>query len=232
MIDQNTFVFLPGGWHGAWAFDPIIEAFDRLGKKAAALTLPGLEEKPEEGKRIINLDTHIQFVIDFLIKENLTNVILCGHSYAGMVITGVADQVPGRIYGLIYIDAYIPSDGDSCWSLTSDEYRRRFVEGAAIDGFNVAVTPGSDVRRRPHPLASFMQALKLKGDYRNIARKAFIYLDGWEGSPFLKQYDELKDAPDWHVETIHSVHNVMKEHPEELVVALRRAKKVSAAKPV
>src|ERR1700712_5406670 len=97
---KKTYVFIPGGWHGSWVYDPITENLERLGKKCISLTLPGLEAESEMQNRFINLDTHIQFVIDVLLKENLTNVILCGQSYAGLVITGVADKVPERIHAL------------------------------------------------------------------------------------------------------------------------------------
>jgi len=216
-LNEKTYVFIPGGWHGSWVYDPITESLKQLGKKCISLTLPGLEIQSAISNRIINLDTHIQFIIDVFLKENLRDVILCGHSYAGLVITGVADKIPERIHALVYIDAYIPKDGDSCWSLTSEVYRQRFVAGAGNDGFTVADRPGVDNRRRPHPLATFMQSLNLNGNYERILNRTFIYLSGWEQSPFVKQYENLKDSSDWHVETIHCGHNVMKERPDKLV---------------
>jgi pimeloyl-ACP methyl ester carboxylesterase len=219
-VTQKTYIFIPGGWHGGWVFDPIIKKLERLNKKCIALTLPGLELKQDKQNEIINLDTHIQFVIDFLQQKNITDIILCGHSYAGMVITGVADKIPEKIYGLIYIDAYVPKNGDNCWSLTSDVYRDRFATGAGKDGFTVEVPQGLDNRRRPHPLATFMQNLRLNGNYKKVHNRAFIYLTGWAGTPFLNQYEKLKKLKSWHVETIHSAHNVMKECPNELTDVL------------
>lgn len=216
---EKVYVFIPGAWHGHWVFDPITSKLQEQVKTCLSLTLPGIETQPEI-QEIINLDTHIRFVTEFLTKRNITNVILCGHSYAGLVITGVADKIPERIHALVYIDAYIPKDGDSCWSLTSEEYRQRFVTGARHDGFHVAVPPGLESRRRPHPLASLMQSLKLSGNYRKIYNKAFIYLTGWEGSPFVTQFEALKDSSDWQIETIHSAHNVMRDHPDKLVKVL------------
>ena len=220
MKDERTYVFIPGGWHGGWAYDPITSKLEQLGKKCISLTLPGLEPQPAIPDRIINLDTHIRFVVDTLVAANITNVILCGHSYAGLVITGVADKIPERIYALVYIDAYIPKDGDSCWSLTTEMYRQRFVAGAGKDGFSVEVPAGADDRRRPHPLATFMQNLHLTGNYERVLNRAFIFLSGWEPSPFVKQYENLKDAQDWHVEAIHCAHNVMRECPDKLVDVL------------
>ncbi len=217
---EKTYVFIPGGWHGGWAFDPITKRLRELKKKCYSLTLPGLELESIEQNRIINLTTHVQFVTDFLLQENISNVILCGHSYAGMVITGVADRVPERIYALVYIDAYVPKNGDSCWSLTSEVYRQSFVTGAANDGFTVADRQGVDNRRRPHPLATFMQSLQLNGNYERILNRTFIYLSGWEATPFTKQYECLKDSPSWHVETINCRHNVMKERPDRLTEIL------------
>lgn len=209
-------MFIPGGWHGGWAFDPITEMLEKLGKKCISLTLPGLEIEPFIQNQIINLDTHIQHVVDFVLKENITDIILCGHSYAGMVISGVADKIPDRIFSLVYIDAYVPENGDSCWTLTSEAYRHLFVNGAGNDGFTVAVPPGLDNRRRPHPLATFMQNVQLNGNHQRVHNRTFIYLSGWEQTPFKKQYEKLKNSEDWHVETVHCGHNIMKEAPEKL----------------
>lgn len=222
MKNEKTYVFIPGGWQGAWAYEQVTSKLERLGKKHISLTLPGLEPQIKTSNRFINLDTHIQYVVSILEKENITDVILCGHSYAGLVITGVADRIPERIYALVYIDAYIPKNGDSCWSLTSDLYRDRFETGARIDGFTVAVPPGPENRRRPHPLATFMQSLQLNGSYKQIINRTFIFLSGWDFSPFVKQYEDLKDSPDWHVEVIHCAHNVMRERPDQLVDILSK----------
>jgi pimeloyl-ACP methyl ester carboxylesterase len=219
-VTERTYIFIPGAWHGAWVYDPIIQRLEVLQKKCMALTLPGLEEEQDKKDKLINLDSHIQFVIDFLELENITDIILCGHSYAGMVITGVADRIPEKIYGLIYIDAYTPKNGDTCWNLTSDAYRNLFVTGACGDGLTVENPPGVDKRRRPHPLATFMQALRLNDNYKKIKNRAFIYLSGWEGTPFVEQYERLKKLQSWHVETIHSAHNVMRDFPDELTEVL------------
>lgn len=217
---KKTYLFIPGGWHGAWVFDPITTRMKSYEKDCFSLTLPGLEQKTVRQHKIINLTTHIQFVIDFIIEKKLTNVILCGHSYAGMVITGVADIIPENIFGLVYIDAYIPKDGDSCWKLTSDQYRELFAAGAAADGFNVVSRPGSDSRRRPHPLATFMQSLRLIGNYKQIRNLTFIYLSGWENTPFRQPYELHKNSPEWRVEVIDCEHNVMEHRPDELTEIL------------
>jgi hypothetical protein len=141
-----------------------------------------------------------------------------------MVMAGVADRLPERIYSLVYIDAYVPKNGDSCYTLTSEAYKELFITGAGGDGFTVAVPPGTENRRRPHPLATFMQKLQLSGNYQRIRNRIFIYMSGWEQTPFRKQSEELKNAAGWHVETVHCAHNIMREDPEKLTEILTGVK--------
>jgi pimeloyl-ACP methyl ester carboxylesterase len=219
-MTTKTFVLIPGAWHGGWAYDTVTTKMEQEGKKCISLTLPGLEIAYGIQDKIINLDTNIQYVVDILLKENITHIILCGHSYAGLVITGVADKIPERIHALVYIDAYIPKDGDSCWSLTSEAYRQIFVTGASGNGFTVADRPGADSRRRPHPLPTLLQSLHLTGNYQQVRNRTFIYMTGWEGTPFKKQYETLKNAPGWHIVTVPCGHDIMKENPDKLVEIL------------
>jgi hypothetical protein len=90
------------------------------------------------------------------------------------------------------------------------------VTGAGEDGFMVAVPPGSENRRRSHPLATFMQNLQLNGNDQRIQNRTFIYLSGWVQTPFRKQYEDLKNSEDWNIETVHCAHNIMREEPDKL----------------
>lgn len=224
--DKKIYVLIPGGWHGGWCFDPIKEKLEKKGHIVLPLTLPGLDNDPLDQNSIINLDTHIQFVVDQIMDQGLNNVILCAHSYGGLVITGVADQLPEKIDTLVYIDAYIPENGDSCWTLTSDIYRALFIAGVSKDGFTVAVPPGTDNRRVAHPMATFMQSLHLNGNYKQVSSRIFIYASGWEATPFKKQFNALKDNPEWHIKTIHCGHNIMKEAPDQLATMLHEVAKL------
>jgi pimeloyl-ACP methyl ester carboxylesterase len=219
---KKTYIMVPGGWHGGWSFDPIKDRLIKTGHDFVALTLPGLEHPTLPHKKIINLDTHIRYVVDQLVEQNFSQVVLCAHSYGGLVTTGVADQIPEKIHSLVYIDAYIPENGDSCWKLTSEVYRDLFIEGVAHDGYTVAVPPGTEKRRVPHPVATFMQALHLTGRYKQIRNRVFVYASGWAATPFKKQYESLKNNPEWHLETIHCGHNVMREAPEKLATILEK----------
>jgi pimeloyl-ACP methyl ester carboxylesterase len=111
-----TFVFIPGGWRGGWTFAELVARLRREGHDAHAVTLSGLEET-NGSTAGVNLDTHIADVVDFLEVQNLSEVILCPHSYGGMVAAGVADRAAERIAALVCLDAFAPEDGQSWWDL-------------------------------------------------------------------------------------------------------------------
>src|SRR5262245_45043563 len=115
---------VPGGWQGGWVFDPVAAELHRHGHHVEAVTLAGLElDGPVDRHRPPNLDTHIDQVAEVVDGSDAAPLALCGHSYGGMVIAGVADRVGDRLAHIVYIEAYVPDDGDSCWSLTSDTFR-------------------------------------------------------------------------------------------------------------
>src|ERR1700676_13173 len=108
-----TFVLVHGAWHGGWCWQKVIPFLEAAGHEVYAPTLTGLAERASELSPDVGLDTHIQDVVGLLEEKNLNGVILVGHSYGGMVITDVVDQVPEHIAHLIYLDTFVPRDGDS-----------------------------------------------------------------------------------------------------------------------
>src|SRR5690348_2763243 len=140
-----TFVLVPGGWHGSGVYDPVVPLLEQAGSAVHALTLTGL--RPGDDAATVataNLDTHADDVLRLLDRAQLTGVTLVGYSYGGMVISAAADRAGGRVSRLVYIDAYVPQDGDSCWSLTTDEFRQTFAAGAAGSGYAVLPPAGGD----------------------------------------------------------------------------------------
>lgn len=214
-----TFILVPGAWHGSWAFEAVVPLLEAPGHTAHALTLTGLN--PDDDQAAVasaNLDAHADDILQFLEGSKLTDVTLVGHSYGGMVISAVADRATWRISRLVYLDAYVPRDGDSCWSLTTEAYRQAFIAGAIDSGY--AVQPpsraprGGDPRRRPHPVASLVQAIRLTGAVEHVPRRDFIYCSGWEeGTPFAGLRARLDADPSWYVHDLPTAHNAMREDP-------------------
>jgi pimeloyl-ACP methyl ester carboxylesterase len=181
-VRMSTFVLVPGGWHGGWYFQGLAEALRARGHRAYAVTLTGVGERQHLLRADVNLDTHIGDVVQLLQMEKLSEVILLGHSYAGMVLSGVIDQVPDRVGAAVYCDAYVPEDGQSCFELANDKYRALFLEAATSDGFSVAPPPRLDARATAHPLAAFLQRLRLRNPPPQI-RRGYIYLSGCRTRP-------------------------------------------------
>jgi pimeloyl-ACP methyl ester carboxylesterase len=213
---MTRFVLVPGGWHGGWAFDSVREVLAGAGHEVQAITLSGLDEAPADAP---NLDTHIQEVVQ-AIRSKDSPCVLLGHSYGGMVITGAADLEPARVQALAYADAYVPESGDSVWSLTSQSYRDRFIAGVAEDGLNCKPGAHMDRRCRPHPMATFLQAIRLTGAWHQVRRKAYIAAFGWEGSPFIDVYERLGREAGWTTHQVNCAHDIPRLAPRALAEIL------------
>ncbi|GLX07111.1 alpha/beta hydrolase family protein [Microbispora sp. NBRC 16548] len=220
---MTTFVLIPGMCHGGWCFRELCEGLRHHGHRAVALTLTGLAERVHLLDGAVNLDTHIRDVTGVLEAEDVRDAVLVGHSYGGMVITGVADRLPGRVAGLVYLDAVVPGDGDSCWSLVSDRERQWYAD-VVETGHATRPLPFFDPRATPHPIASLLQPLRLTGDPARIGRRIYVYAAGWEGeSPFTPTYERLREDPAWTTYALGGGHNLMRDAPEDLLKILVEA---------
>ena len=211
-----TFILIPGGWQGGWAFEKVANLLTAHGHKAEPLTLAGLGDAPAPSA---NLDLHIREAVQ-AINAHQDEIILVGHSYGGMIVSGAADAEPANIRALVYSDAYVPESGDSVWSLTSARFREAFIAGATADGLNCAPPSNLDPRCRPHPMGTFLQAINLSGRWRDVPQKIFVGAHGWEGSPFLELYQRLKADPAWTTFSFDCGHNIPRLKPDALAEIL------------
>jgi pimeloyl-ACP methyl ester carboxylesterase len=220
-------VLVAGGWHGGWVYASIARQLRAAGNEVFTPTLTGLGERSHLVGACPNLDTHIEDIANVLRFEDLKNVILCAHSYAGMVLSGVADRLSERISALVYIDAFVPEDGESWWDLAGDHYRRVALERSGTDGLRVAPPVHLDPRCTPHPLASFRQTIHLSGKWRSVKEKVFIYTTKWDRpSPLTSIYEALLKDPDWTVKALPCGHNVMVQAPEQLLAVIADLKAI------
>ncbi|WP_315799260.1 alpha/beta hydrolase [Bradyrhizobium sp. SZCCHNRI3043] len=223
-----TFVLIPGGWRGGWWYAPLAARLCQAGHAAHAITLSGLEETPAPGAHI-NLETHIADVLELLAVKDLSGVILCAHSYGGMVASGVADRAPERLAALIYLDAFASDDGQAWWDLAGDDYRRLVIAQAGHDGLTVLPRDGVDPRCRPHPLGTFVQRLRLTRPHPELPR-VFVYATGWSATPFTAQYERLRSDPAWTVRTVACAHDVVNLAPDETFeVLIETARQIASA---
>src|SRR4051812_10523326 len=219
-----TFVLVPGGWKGSWSYEAVTPLLERAGSSVFALTLTGL--RPDDDAATIataNLDTHAEDVLRHLDRAHITDATLVGHSYGGMVIAAAADRAGGRVTRLVHLDAYVPRDGESCWSATNERFRQVFADGAADSGYAVRPPPGGDRRRRPHPLASFLQGIRLTTAAAQVPRREFVFCSGWDGTPFDEVRTRLEPDPGWQVHELPTGHDAMHEAPEAVAALLLNA---------
>ncbi|MSO81595.1 MAG: alpha/beta hydrolase, partial [Alphaproteobacteria bacterium] len=154
-------------------------------------TLTGLGERSHLLTASVNMATHVQDIANVLRWEDLRDVVLVGHSYAGLVVTGEADAEADRIPTLAYLDAFVPGDGESNWSLVNDLFRGLFMDTSGETGYSVATIPSSlfgmkdaadqvwvDGKCMPHPLAGFRQSLDLAGGDPRDHDRALIHVGG------------------------------------------------------
>lgn len=226
-----NFVLVHGGWHGGWSYRRVAKLLRQAGHEVYAPTLTGLGERSHLAAMPINLDTHITDIVNTILWEDLSDVVLVGHSYGGMVVTGVADQICERISALVYLDALVPEDGDTLFTLRP-EYMDAFVTKVAKGGgLMVPPRPASafdtslpedwawiDEKSTPHPLACFIQAISLSGRCEAIAKRVYIYAAGGicDG-----MYDRFRtDAGARVIAVGSSCHSIMIDSPERVAEIL------------
>jgi pimeloyl-ACP methyl ester carboxylesterase len=235
IVIMATFVLVQGAWLGGWYWKRIRSQLQAAGHDVFTPTLTGLADRSHLLHREISLDTHIHDVVSLIQWEGLTDVVLCGHSYGGAVISGIADRVPERIRSLVYLDAFVLDDGESVAQHVPAEHWNQFVESAKTvgDGFKVPPIPpevfmvrsaaDAEWMRRlatMHPIRCFEQPLKLTGAIEKIKDITFILAAGFvEGSPFPPFYRKAQ-AKGWRTLTMACGHMVMFDAPEELTKIL------------
>ncbi len=226
-----TFVLVHGAWHGGWCWSRVAPLLRAAGHEVFTPTLAGLGEQAHRATPDIRLDTHIDDVIGLIEAEELEQVILCGHSYAGLVVTGVADRMTERISTLIFLDAFVPEDGRSMFSYYPPEkaLERLTQVGQTGDGWKVdpmspeyfGVLRAEDadwIRRRcvPHPVLTQLQAISLTGSWETVPLKAYIQA-GKHPQPTFKEFaDKYQDAPGWQFYSLPCGHEIMIDMPAEL----------------
>jgi pimeloyl-ACP methyl ester carboxylesterase len=147
-----TFVLVHGAWHGGWCWKKVTPLLRAVGHEVYTPTLTGLGERVHLAAPEIDLTTHIQDVVNVLEYEELREVVLVGHSYGGMVITGVADRAADRLAHLVYLDAFVPADGQALVDLIDPAGRQGLEERVLAEGDGWRLTS-----RRPVPWDVFVR---------------------------------------------------------------------------
>jgi len=235
---MTTFVLVHGAFYGGYCWRRVARALRAAGHDVYTPTLTGLGERAHLGAPTIGLRTHIDDVASVLTCEDLSSVVLVGHSYGGMVITGAAERVPERIAQLVFLDAHIPEDGKSDFDLLGDATRAA-LEGAAggtgfVPAFPVAIMGVTDPadqawvepRRSPQPLATFAEPLSLASPAAAKIPRSYIactqneaLVKAFGGNP-VGMFWERARREGWPMREIDAPHDAMIAAPAALTEAL------------
>lgn len=219
-----TFVLVHGAWHGAWVWPRTARTLRGKGHEVFTPTLTGVGERSHLAGKEVNLSLHILDVCNVLRWENLQDVVLCGHSYGGAVVTGVADAMHERIRSLVYLDGFVLGDGEALWDYVEPK-RPYFLDGAGRHagrtqpipseefGVNAADLEWVKSKVVPMAIACFLERIRLRGNVEKLKR-TYIYAEGWGPSPFTRFYERFKGEPGWSVLTIKTGHHMMLDDPE------------------
>ncbi|MBT3990603.1 MAG: alpha/beta hydrolase [Rhodospirillaceae bacterium] len=235
---MTNFVLVHGAWHGGWCWRKIEGALRAAGHQVFAPTLTGLGERAHLASPDVVLSTHIQDVVGLIETEELSDVILVGHSYAGTVITGVAGRIPDRLKGLVYLDAFVPESGQSMQSMAISGRFEQMQQNAIEAGDPIMIPPPSadfwsvieadDVawlnrRVTPHPINTYTEAVEYSGELKDVGPLTYIHAAGNKLGQFDRFAEMAEQSPDWHLETVPCGHEVMVDMPDELVEMLLAA---------
>ena len=183
-----NFVLVHGAWHGGWCWRRVVDGLQAQGHRAFAVTLTGVGERSHLMSSLITLETHIADVANLIEAEELQEVVLAVHSYAGMIGTAIADRMTQRLKHLVYVDAVVPKPGES-WSSTHASATREARLAAANASpdfsfpapdpavFGLAAEDHAWVQRRqtPHPGHTYQAPLAF--DPRRVAGVPRTFVD-------------------------------------------------------
>ncbi|QEK99517.1 alpha/beta hydrolase [Olivibacter sp. LS-1] len=228
--NNPVFVLVHGAWHGGWCWSDVKQNFIDKGYKVFTPTLTGLGERKHLVSEKVNLDTHIDDIVHLIEMEDLHDVYLVGHSYAGAVIAGVADRIPERLSKLIFLDAMIVENGQSAISLQPDGVQQLQLKNIKrkenFEPFDVALFGVTDavvatsVKKRltPQPFNTFAQPLKLKHKYGNGLPLVYIACTRPQ-LPIMKEMSDKVQADknlSWQHIELRTGHDAMITAPNEL----------------
>lgn len=221
----GAFVLVHGAWHGGWCWRRVADRLTAKGRYVVAPTLTGVGERSHQASDSITLSDHIDDVVNEIKWKDLETVILVGHSYGGMVITGVAERIRERITSIVYLDALIPQDGQS-FSMLRSPSSAPFPEGfappipAATLRVNAQDAAWVDSKMTPHPVKCFTETLRVSGSYLTIPHKVYIRAREFPSTALDQTFERCRADRAWRAIEMKCGHDVMIDQPIELAAIL------------
>jgi pimeloyl-ACP methyl ester carboxylesterase len=230
-----TFVLVPGAWHGAWAWARVAPLLEKEGHTVAAVSLPGLADRKAGLDDSIHLSSHVDDVVS-RVRAATTKVVLVGHSYAGMVVAPAAAAEPSRLARLIFLDAFVPSPGQSMLSLMRQAYSDKWRARAKKDSAGLWVPPMLDAKAMGvvdpkdaawvdgqltnHPMATLEEPVQFDEQALAPVPKRYVWCARYPG---FKSHAARVKAKGWDVRDLDAGHDAMVTAPSALAALLLAA---------
>lgn len=236
-----TVVIVHGAGSGGWLWRRVRRMLEAAGVEALTPTLTGAGERAHLATPQVDLSTHVADVLGVLTYEDLSEVVLVGHSYGGMVITGTADQAPQPLRRLVYVDAFVPTHGQSVFDLVPPPLRERWVTQAQEvgEGWRLPPLPFGDLgraeadgvsreeaqrllaRRVPQPIGTYREPVRVTNpDAARLPRTYVACTDKPGGDPFHAYAARFRNDPVWDYREIATGHFPMLTTPRAMTELL------------
>jgi pimeloyl-ACP methyl ester carboxylesterase len=217
-----TFLLVPGAWAGGWVWREVATILRAHDHEVFTPTLTGLGERAHLAHPDIDLDLHIQDILGVMRYEQLVRVILVGWSYGGMVITGVAERASERVAQLIYVDGFVPQDGESGLDVVGPDFAQWLTERAQTlgDGWRIPHDPPDADRRTDHPFKTVVQPITITNPAAATIPRTYIRCTQTDFAN-LPQNAARAQAAGWRYRELDTWHEPMWTMPEALAALLR-----------
>jgi pimeloyl-ACP methyl ester carboxylesterase len=228
-----VFVVAHGAWSSGWAWRNMRPVMRAAGHEILTPSYTGLGERAHLASQAVNLSLHITDVVNVLEFEDLRDVVVIGHSFGGLVATGVADQARDRVARIIYVDAFVPEDGQALMDLLPPQARDAMKNAAHLAGDDWRVPPRdmppdtpqelrawAIPRRVAHPIAAFEEPLRLSG--KPLPARAYLYCTRIDGDDRFGAFAARARREAWPYAEIDASHNPHITAPQELCALLQQ----------
>src|ERR1700761_4049619 len=224
---RKTFVLVHGTYHGGWCWRRVADLLEARGHKVYAQSLTGLGDRAHLLNKDINLDTHITDIANLVMWEDLKDVCLVAHSYAGFPAAGALEQIHDRVSSIVWLDAFLPENGQKQIDYASAYGRDSMLKALAKGEFSISPPPAKAFsvsekdyawlasKMTPHPIGTATQPIRLTRRLQTIAKKTFIRVPRYKQPAFDHALATCQADKSW--QTIinqTSGHDVMVDQPQ------------------
>jgi pimeloyl-ACP methyl ester carboxylesterase len=224
----KTFVLVHGAWHGGWCWRRVSDLLEKRGHKVFTPTMTGLGERSHLLDAKVNLATHITDIVNVIKWERLEDIVLVGHSYGGIIISGVAEQAREAIASIVFVDAFIPESGTAVAESASQPVREALSAATEKGELTLKPVPAAvfrvnekdrawvDTMCTPHPIATLKDKISISGARDRIGKRSYVRAKGYPSIPFDAAQAKVTAMSGWRVYEMPCGHDAMVDMPDRV----------------